>query len=260
MIFFGILKIRKNFTGTHMSFYARHNKRTFVIEGNIGAGKSTFLSLVEKYLLVDPIFEPHDQWQTVGNGENLLEKFYTDTQRWAYTFQTYAFVTRVLAQEERFVKSSHNEFVLERSVFSDRYCFAKNCYEMGIMSALEWQLYQDWFSWLVDRYTVRPSGFIYLQTDPVICHERMAIRSRQEESTVSLDYLQRLHEKHEDWLIRKNGIPATLAEVPVLVLDCNKDFEHDETEQLKHMTAISEFFGFPFKQQSSKQDALNLVL
>jgi len=235
-----------------MTTFGTPNKRTFVIEGNIGAGKSTFLSLIEKYLSVEPVFEPHDQWQAVGNGENLLEKFYSDSARWAYTFQTYAFVTRVLSQEDSLKKSSYTEFVLERSVYSDRYCFAKNCYEMGILTPLEWQLYRDWFSWLVDRYTTVPSGFIYLRTDPKICFNRMAIRSRSEEAAVSLDYLNRLHEKHENWLIHKLDLPDALKSVPVLILDCNKDFEHDLEEQRRHMNAIADFFGFSFKEPLSQ--------
>jgi len=76
-------------------------RQVFVIEGNIGAGKSTFLRLLDQRLQIDPVFEPHDKWQNVGDGENLLEKFYTDIRRWAYTFQTYAFVTRVLEQERQ---------------------------------------------------------------------------------------------------------------------------------------------------------------
>lgn len=229
----------------------RPEKKTFIIEGNIGAGKSTFLSLIDRYLDVETIFEPHEQWQSVGNGENLLEKFYTDTQRWAYTFQTYAFVTRVLSQEEHIATSDRDLFVLERSVYSDRYCFAKNCYEMGIMSALEWQLYRDWFSWLVDRYTTQPAGFIYLQTDPEISYDRMQLRSRSEESAVSFEYLKRLHEKHESWLIAKEDVAVRLSNVPVLVLQCNKDFEHDLEEQRKHMQKVADFFGFQFKQPTS---------
>ena len=70
-------------------------KKLFILEGNIGAGKSTFLRLAGDTLPLQIVPEPHTKWQQVG-GHNLLEKFYTDTNRWAYTFQSYAFVTRVL--------------------------------------------------------------------------------------------------------------------------------------------------------------------
>lgn len=235
-------------------------KHMLVIEGNIGAGKSTFLRLLQKYLVIDPVFEPHDKWQNVGNGENLLEKFYTDIRRWAYTFQTYAFVTRVLEQERQSHNCPSGIQVLERSVYSDRYCFAKNCYEMGVMQPLEWQLYRDWFTWLVDGYTTKPTGFIYLQTDPSVCYERLRIRNRYEEAAVPLDYLKRLHEKHEDWLIEKREVADYLKDTPVLILQCNTDFEHNSEELEKHLAAIVKRFDVNYKvlDQDKQEQTVSL--
>lgn len=226
---------------------SKSGKKNLIIEGNIGAGKSTFLRIVQTFLDVEPVFEPHEKWQKVGGSENLLDAFYKDIKRWSYTFQTYAFVTRVLEQEKSAKKTNADFLVLERSVYSDRYCFAKNCYEMGLMSSLEWSLYQEWFGWLVENYTPKPDGFIYLQTDPDICFNRLQRRNRSEESTVPLAYLERLHEKHESWLMEKKDIASYLVNVPVLRLECNKDFEHDSAEQAKHIRAIAEFFDVPYK-------------
>lgn len=195
-----------------------------------------------------PVFEPVAQWQDVGGGHNLLQKFYEDTPRWAYTFQTYAFVTRVVGQTMRKTADPEQVQILERSVYSDRYVFAKNCFEMGLMSELEWQLYQEWFSWLVDHYTQRPIGFIYLQTKPETCQFRTRKRDRSEDTAVPLHYLERLHAKHEQWLVHKEGVTSWLAEIPVVVLPCDKDFEHDIAEQQRHVAAIAQAFNLPYKQ------------
>lgn len=41
--------------------------------------------------------EPVDKWQNVGNGKvNLLMEFYQNPQRFAYTFQNYVFLTRMV--------------------------------------------------------------------------------------------------------------------------------------------------------------------
>ena len=41
--------------------------------------------------------EPVDKWQNVdGKGGNMLDEFYSNPQRFAYTFQNYVFVTRVM--------------------------------------------------------------------------------------------------------------------------------------------------------------------
>ncbi len=49
------------------------------------------------------VAEPIEQWQNVGAGVegvqtpvNLLDLFYRDPKRMAYTFQNYVFLTRVL--------------------------------------------------------------------------------------------------------------------------------------------------------------------
>jgi len=138
--------------------------------------------------------------------------------------------------------------ILERSVYSDRYCFAKNCYQMGVMNALEWKLYQEWFAWLVDNYAIKPDGFIYLQTDPQVCHERLVKRNRSEEVGVTQEYLQMLHDKHEQWLLDKKDVAPYVADLPVLVLSCNKDFEYDSNEQQRHLEKICQTFGVTMHQ------------
>ncbi len=151
-----------------------------------------------------------------------------------------------LEQEAHF--ASNGIQILERSVYSDRYCFAKNCYELGIMTDLEWELYKEWFSWLIENYSTPPSGFIYLQTDPDVCFSRIKKRSRSEEAEIPLEYIKLLHKKHEDWLVNKLDISDKLYDVPVLVLDCNKDFENDINLQKENMLKILAFldksYGF----------------
>ena len=48
--------------------------------------------------------------------------------------------------------------------------------------------------------TLIPDGFIYLRATPNICMNRLKRRHRAEEGGVSLNYLEGLHQKHEDWL------------------------------------------------------------
>lgn len=222
------------------------NQKYFVVEGNIGSGKSTFLKVINTFLNAQVVYEPHTKWQNVG-GENLLEHFYKDTKRWGYTFQTYAFITRILEREKAALVNSHPFQILERSVYSDRYCFAQNCYEMGLMTSLEWSLYQEWFTWLVDAYTVKPSGFIYLQTDPSVCYQRLVKRNRHEELGVTSDYLQLLHDKHERWLIEKQGVTEYIRETPVLVIPCNEEFETDRDMQKAHMAKIIDFLEIQYE-------------
>lgn len=231
-------------------------QKCFIIEGNIGAGKSTFLRLINERLPVQIVYEPHTKWQTIDGQENLLDKFYQDTKRWGYTFQSYAFVTRVIEQEKHAQINQFGRQLLERSVYSDRYCFAKNCFEMGTISGLEWSLYKQWFEWLVENYTTKPTGFIYLQSDPVVCYERLKKRGRQEEAAVPLSYLKSLHEKHEDWLLHKKGVANYLKDTPVLILDCNDEFETASEKFEEHLQKIGDFMGvLPLSQQKVQKSS-----
>lgn len=51
-------------------------------------------------LLLQVVHEPVEQWQSVrtveGDTLNLLDKFYSNPPKYAYTFQNYVFMSRVL--------------------------------------------------------------------------------------------------------------------------------------------------------------------
>jgi deoxyadenosine/deoxycytidine kinase len=95
------------------------------VEGNISVGKSTFLQrianeTIELRDLVEIVPEPVAKWQDVGPDHfNILDAFYAEPERYAYTFQNYVFVTRVMQERESSggIKPLR---LMERSVFSDR--------------------------------------------------------------------------------------------------------------------------------------------
>ena len=111
------------------------------------------------------------------------------------------------------------------------------------MSGLEWQIYQEWFSWLVENYTQKPKGFIYLKTSPRVCFDRLVKRSRSEESSIPLDYLVSLHNKHEDWLVHGHDVTGYLKDVPVLVLDCDEEFEMDLVRRAAFVEKVANFIN-----------------
>ena len=80
-------------------YNSSNNNRLLILEGNIGAGKSTFLKILGEEFDLEIVPEPTDKWQKIGD-DNLLNLFYKDTSRWAYTFQSYAFISRIHAYLE----------------------------------------------------------------------------------------------------------------------------------------------------------------
>lgn len=217
------------------------SKKWFIIEGNIGSGKTTLMKMLsEKYTSdTEFLYEPVGVWQSYRDekGTNLLDLFYTDQKRWAYTMQTVAFMTRmqdITRPQVRPLRFS------ERSVYTDIYVFAENCYLSGKMNKVEWDLYNSWYKWLttskiVDK--IEPDGFIYVRADPEKSLERLKKRGRSEESDVPLEYLTDIHKRHDEWLMSKEMT------TPVLVLDGNKEFLDDEETFSEFEGKIAEFIA-----------------
>lgn len=236
-------------------------KKLLALEGNVGAGKSTLQDMLCKEIQATPVPEPVNKWQSVNGNENILNLFYKDTKRWAYTFQTFAILTRLQAIAQHQATSPHDVLLLDGSVYRDGFCFAKNCYESGLMTPLEWHIYNEWFYWLIENYAPRPSGFIYLRTSPEVAYQRLAKRGSSEESGVPLSYFQALHQKHEDWLIDRKETLDSIKNVPVLVLEGDKDFQNDKAQMQDHVQRVRKFMSdleVPVMRQDSMYTQANL--
>lgn len=110
---------------------------------------------------------------------------------------------------------------------------------MGMMNELEWNLYTEYYDWLYTQFKARVlQGIIYLQVDPKVCFTRLQKRSREEEkSTVSLDYLEKLNARHDEWLIAKRENNN----FKLLIVDGNCEFEENPNRQLEIISQINNF-------------------
>lgn len=205
------------------------------IEANIGAGKSTFLkefgSRWPKTFNI--IYEPLEEWQEkyADVDNNILGIFYGDIERWSYTFQTNAFITRI--QKYELEKKDDKINLMERSVYSDNKIFAQMLRDDGKINDIEWKLYGNWFNWLNEKFSAKPESIIYLRCDPEIAYKRVKKRQRNEEENITLDYLKRLHKYHDDWLLNEK-------EIPVKVINVDEEFEGNNER-------INEIFGEVFE-------------
>ncbi|XP_075061415.1 deoxyguanosine kinase, mitochondrial-like [Mixophyes fleayi] len=224
---------------TDHSAMTRRNGIKISVEGNIAAGKSTFLRLLcNTYEEWSFIAEPLRKWQHVQSSshegmDNLLQLMYEDPARWSYTFQTLScmgrFKTQIEPFSEKLLKLRKPVQIFERSVYSDRFVFAKALFELGHINEMEWSLYQEWHSFLIQEFGSRAAldGMVYLRATPRKCFERLQKRARKEEKTITQQYLEKLHDQHESWLINKTTDVhfEHIKNIPVLVLDVDEDFE-----------------------------------
>ena len=171
------------------------------VEGNIGTGKTTFLNLVQEHVdNVQCILEPVDKWTGLSDssGKNILHYFYENMEKYTYSFQSYAFLSRVMLLD--LIDYSKEYVFIERSVYSDKNIFAQNCVQNGTMTEIEWNLYNKWFDWMVGKLIKLDYTHIYLKCQPEVSYARLKTRNRPEEQGISLDYITQIHQRHEEWL------------------------------------------------------------
>jgi len=212
----------------------------YILEGNIGSGKSTFLKkFAAEHSAINIALEPVNIWTKENYGNSLLQNFYTDTHRWALTFETFTMQNRI--QDHMIYQQSIDTLLVERSIYSGHYCFAKNSHQSGFINDTEWQLYLDIFNTLVTNTCKAPKGFIYLRVDPTISYERARKRNRSAEQSIPYEYIKNIHERHDDFLIKKINISNDIKAVPVIVIDCNEEFETDAEVFKKMCYSIVQF-------------------
>lgn len=219
------------------------------IEGNIGAGKTTFVNNLKKYCSVfkkigidaEVVTEPVDEWMHTyeSDGKNILEKFYEDQNKWSFCFQMNSFISRIKKINDAYYNDLNQEIpnkiiFVERSIYTDRFCFAQNCYETGKMTKLEYDVYCRWNDWLAAEFQVQPSAYIYIRCMPNVNNERIIKRSRDGESNIPIEYLQMLHNKHEEWMTLEKS------KIPVLTIDAMEDFTQEPIMD-KLFTNVYEF-------------------
>ena len=193
------------------------------IEGNIGSGKSTLRELLERSITpigsdprykIEYIDEPVSEWQKIidKNGVNIIEKFYGNQCKYAFSFQMMAYISRLTALKNAVEKNKDNNvfLVCERSMWTDRNVFAQMLYDEGKIEDINLKIYLKWFDEFIKEYPL--DAIIYVTTEPVLCSERITKRNRQGE-TIPLSYLEKCHDYHSKWI--------DAATCPILNIDCN---------------------------------------
>jgi len=177
----------------------------FSIEGNIGSGKSTLVKELKKSVpnILDKkvvyVQEPVNEWSKIKDkkGETILEKFYANQHKYAFSFQMMAYISR-LALLRNIVRENPDAIIItERSVFTDREVFAKMLYDEGKIEEVDYQIYLKWFDEFIEEIPI--TGLIYVTTTPEKSKERVDLRARAGE-TIPLSYLQRCHDYHDSWI------------------------------------------------------------
>ena len=154
------------------------------IDGNIGAGKSSIIENLNNRGYVS-FPENLNYWG------NLLDMFYDDPHRWAFSLQTIILSSMKIAYDEMIQKNTKYVFV-ERCPQSSM-VFANVAYNLKRINKVEIDmlnlLLDNHFNWIPDK-TFR----IVIPTQT--CLERIKIRQRECEKNITLDYLDAIENEY----------------------------------------------------------------
>ncbi len=165
-----------------------------IIDGVVGAGKSTLAEKVSSKLNI-PVFYELQNEET----NTLLEEFYKDKKRWAFTLQIH-----FLNERFRMIKEIHKNGggILDRSIFGDR-IFASMLHEDGYMTSEEFNTYSTLLDNMLE-HSKNPTLLVYIDCDLETAVERIGVRGRQMEQSVDEVYWKRLNEKYTNWYNKYN--------------------------------------------------------
>ena len=204
------------------------NRKIIVVDGVIGAGKTTTIKEIEKRfskinddnidnknykkIIIKAIYEPVELWKTTG----ALEYFYEDIPKNAYTFQTFTYITRIASViDEIYDNPDADIYILERSIFTDRYIFMELLKDS--ITQLEMNMYLQWCDMWAYILPMRVDKWVLLNTSLDESLKRIDIRDRHgEKSGVSVEYQTNLYKKHIEFYNK-----LVNDENPVVIIESN---------------------------------------
>jgi len=209
------------------------NKKFIIIDGVIGAGKTTVISLIEKQikkdgkLKVKAIYEPVKLWNDTG----VLQYFYKDIPKHCYEFQTYSFITRIESViEELYNNQDADVYILERSIWTDKYIFLELLKDS--IGELRMNMYNKW--WIMWSYIMpmRVDKWVLLDTSLEESLRRINSRNRDGENAIDKDYQTNLYIKHIEFYdtLKKENKPVII--IDSTIMDTNLIDNNDKVKQI----------------------------
>ncbi|NMG43651.1 AAA family ATPase [Aromatoleum toluvorans] len=203
-----------------------------VVEGPIGAGKTSLARRLAERLDARPLFEQPELNPFLG-------RFYQDAERWAmstqlhFLFQRFdqlGIVAEAVEKQQRVV----SDFVLDK----DPLFAALN------LAPDELALYQRVFDAMKPAAPPKPDLIIYLQAKPETLVDRVRRRGLDTERRITEQYLERVAERYARFFYQYDAAPLFIVDAEVLnPVDHDDDFEL-LLERLRNMRSYREFFGY----------------
>ena len=151
-----------------------------------------------------------------------LDDFYAEMQRWSFNLQIYFLNSRFRQVVD--IRKNERNVVQDRTIYEDAYIFAPNLHAMGLMTSRDFGNYSALFE-LMDSFIQAPDLLIYLRASVPTLVGQIQKRGRSYETSIRLDYLQRLNERYEAWI-------STYDKGRLLIIDVDNNRFPESAEDL----------------------------
>lgn len=185
-----------------------------VIEGVIGAGKTTLAKMLAERFNAQIILEQHEE-------NPFLEDFYRDSKQYAFQTQMFFLLSRYRQQQEIPQRDLFYEMLISDYLFDKDKIFAYLTLE-----ARELQLYEKILP-LLERDIVKPDLVVYLKSTPERLMDNIRLRNRSYEQNISITYIQALNNAYNQFFTHYDKTPLLVINTTALdFVSKPKDFEY----------------------------------
>ncbi|MCB9094828.1 MAG: deoxynucleoside kinase [Halobacteriovoraceae bacterium] len=208
-----------------------NNKKTrlfLVVAGNIGSGKTTLTQRLAERLNLKPFFESVED-------NPYLKDFYSDMDRWSFPLQVYFLTHRFRTHKD--IELSNSSSIQDRSIYEDAHIFARALHEQGNLDKRDYESYQRLYKSMTEHLD-HPTLMIFLRRSLPKLQERIKMRGRDYEQSISLDYLGKLNKYYDEWFENYRDGKCLLVDTDDLDFMENQD--HFETLVKKIFESIDQ--------------------
>lgn len=190
--------------------------------GMIGAGKSTYTEMISRRLGTEAFFESVDY-------NPILDKFYDNPQKWAFSLQIYFLNTRFRSIKAALTDDNN---VLDRSIYEDA-LFTRVNHLQGNISQEEMDIYNDLLANMMEELEGMPKKapdlLIYLDGsfETILDHIRKRGREFEqiEDDSELLAYYELLFKNYEQWYQEYDQSPKIKINIDSFDIVNNSDDE-----------------------------------